>query len=411
MVTHKTKCRICDGSNLTKFLDLGIMPPANGFMQKSKLDSPEPMYPLVVDFCGDCGLVQLEDVVQKEVLFRDYIYFSSVTDTIPQHFAQQAEEVTERFASKDSLVVEIGSNDGVLLKALKKYGVKPLGVEPATNLAKFANSIGLETINNFFSEELAHEIAQKRRKARIIIGNNVVGHIDDLHDLVRGVNTLLEDDGVFILEVPYLVDLIEKKEYDTIYHEHLSYFSIRSLMELFGQFNMQIFDVKRFLNIHGGSIRVYVRKINGVCRHPAKMVSLLALEKRMKLDSVETYLEFAAQIASNKKRLLSLLNKLKADGKSIVGYGAPAKGNVLLNYCKIGTETLDYIIDSTQAKQGLYTPGMHIPVLAPEKFREDCLDYALMLAWNFEEEILKKEFRYREGGGKFIIPIPDPRIV
>lgn len=406
MVLHKTRCRICDGSNLRKFLELGDLPLPNAFLREQQLNEKEPRYPLVVAFCPDCGLVQLMDVVPKEEMFTEYLYFSGASRPIPKHFAEQAREISQRFPG---FMVEIGSNDGTLLRALKQHGVKAIGVEPARNIAKLANEAGLKTINDFFTEKLAKSILNERGHASAVIANNVVAHIDDVHELVKGVKTLLAPDGVFIFEVPYLEGLISKCEYDTIYHEHLSYFALRPLIELFSMHGLEIFDVKR-LEVHGGSIRVYVRRSTDTTVSK-RVADLIMLERRLKLDSFETYERFAARVESNKQVLKTVLTILKDEGKRIVGYTAPAKGNVLLNYCGIGTDILSYTIDTTPAKQGLYTPGMHIPIYPTQKFRDDQPDYALMLAWNYEQEILAKEQAYRDKGGKFIVPIPELRIV
>jgi len=406
MGIHRKKCRICGSSNLFKFLELGDLPLPNAFLREDQLEKAEPRYPLNVAFCEVCGLVQLMDVVPKEEMFSEYLYFSSASRPIPKHFDEQAREYADKFPG---FMVEIGSNDGTLLQALKQNGVKAVGVEPAKNIAKLANESGLVTINDFFSEELANNIVDEWGYASAVIANNVVAHIDDSHGLVEGIEALLSPEGVFIFEVPYLADLISKLEYDTIYHEHLSYFAIRPLIELFDMHNMEIFDVKR-LGIHGGSVRIYVRKKNSASIS-RQVGELLMLERRLKLDFPETYLKFAAKIETNKLFLRTVLNIIKDTGKQIIGYAAPAKGNILLNYCGIDTGILPYTIDTTPAKQGLYTPGTHIPIYPPRMFRDDSPDYALLLAWNYEREILAKEQAYRKKGGKFIIPIPYPRIV
>ena len=396
---------------MKKFLSLGPSPLANGFLKKEQLQFPEPYYPLDVYFCESCGLVQLIDVVPPEVMFRNYPYLSSMTYTLRTHFAMLASEIVEHFdLDSHSLVVDIGSNDGTLLKGFQSLNCNTLGVEPATNVAKIAEDAGVETVNDFFSETIASKVSRAKGKAKVITGTNVFAHINDLDGLLRGVNTLLHDNGVFIIEVPYLVDLIERREFDTIYHEHLSYYAVKPLAVLFKRFNMQIVDVKR-ISIHGGSIRVYVQKTSSKVHTAESLAELLALEKKMRLDIAATYFEFAQYVANVRSRLVSLLSKLKLTGKRIVGYGAAAKGNTLLNYCKIGSETIDYIVDKTPLKQGLYTPGTHIPVMPPEKILEDMPDYVLTLAWNFLDEILKNEERYRALGGKFIVPIPEPKIL
>jgi len=371
--------------------------------------SKEPFYPLDVYYCPKCGLVQLRDVVSPKILFKDYVYLTGMSQTMKQHFGQLAGEVVNNFnLSQDDLVIDIGSNDGTLLKGFKQLGIKTLGIEPATNIALVAEREGIETINDFFSLNVANNIIERKSHAKAIIGTNVFAHINDLDGILKAVNILLARDGIFVIEVPYLVDLLSKTEFDTIYHEHLSYFSLRPLVTLFKRFNMELFDVKR-VPVHGGSIRCYVR------RSPSKVENsvykLLVLEEDLRLNVFNAYLEFSAKVKNIKLQLTSLLKKSKENGSRIVGYGAAAKGNVLLNYCKIRTDILDYIVDNTPFKQGLYTPGMHIPVVPPDRLLRDEPDFVLLLAWNYLDEILKKEQKYRELGGKFIVPIPEPKII
>lgn len=390
-------------------MELGPAPLANGFLKQEQLMSKEPFYPLDVYYCPKCGLVQLRDVVSPKILFKDYVYLTGMSQTMKQHFGQLAGEVVNNFnLSQDDLVIDIGSNDGTLLKGFKQLGIKTLGIEPATNIALVAEREGIETINDFFSLNVANNIIERKSHAKAIIGTNVFAHINDLDGILKAVNILLARDGIFVIEVPYLVDLLSKTEFDTIYHEHLSYFSLRPLVTLFKRFNMELFDVKR-VPVHGGSIRCYVR------RSPSKVENsvykLLVLEEDLRLNVFNAYLEFSAKVKNIKLQLTSLLKKSKENGSRIVGYGAAAKGNVLLNYCKIRTDILDYIVDNTPFKQGLYTPGMHIPVVPPDRLLRDEPDFVLLLAWNYLDEILKKEQKYRELGGKFIVPIPEPKII
>jgi len=329
-----------------------------------------------------------------------------------QHFSEIVTEVVKNFSlTKDDLVVDVGSNDGTLLKGFKQFGIKTLGVEPATNVALVAERDGIETLNDFFSAEVARKIIERNGHAKVIIGTNVFGHVNDLDNILQAVDSLLTDDGLFIIEVPYLVDLLSKTEFDTMYHEHLSYFSLKPLVTLFKTFNMTLFDVKR-TPVHGGSIRCYVRRSPSKIENP--VYELLVLEEDLKLNSLSTYLEFATRVRNIKLQLTSLLKRLKKEGNRIIGYGAAAKGNTLLNCCKIGTDILDCVVDNTPFKQGLYTPGMHIPVVSSgriDKTFRDLPNYALVLAWNYLDEILEKERKYRELGGKFVVPIPEPRIV
>jgi len=403
-------CRICKNRQLRKFLTLGPTPLANRFLREDQLAQPEPTYPLDVYFCPQCSMVQLGTVVPGEIMFKDYVYVSGTSNTLKSHFEKLAEEVVDSTVLHgESLIVDIGSNDGTLLKCFSRRGYETLGIEPATNVAKIARDDGVETVNSFFSEELALDIAKKKR-ASVILATNVFAHIDNLKEFVNGVGLLLEDDGTFVIEVPYIVDLLEKLLFDTIYHEHLSYFSVGPLVELFRNFGMKIVDVKR-ISTHGGSIRVYVTKSSH--RHtPSQSVEeLLQLEKRLGLDAFDKYAEFSSLVNVLREKLVSMLKQLKAEGNRIVGYGAPAKGNTLLVSCHIGADLLDYIVDESSLKQGLFTPGTHISVKATGHLRQDMPQYALLLAWNYAPEILEREKDFLHRGGRFILPIPHPKVI
>jgi len=304
--------------------------------------------------------------------------------------------------------VDIGSNDGTLLTNFKIKDINVLGIEPAKNIAELAISNDIYTLNDFFSLEVAKIVVAQYGRAEVITATNVLAHVNDFSDFLKGVNYLMADDGVFVIEVPYLADLIANLEFDTIYHEHLSYFTLSSLNRLFTQFNLNITQASR-VNVHGGSLRIYGRK--NVGRTSPLVHELLKSESDLKIDSLDTYQEFAAKVVKLGKKIRSLLKSLKARGANMAGYGAPAKGNVLLNYCQIGTDILDYITDTTPFKQGHYTPGMHIPIFPVQRFYENPPDFAFLLAWNYADDILKKENAYRRSGGKFIIPVPSPRVV
>ena len=402
-------CRICHEEGLHTFLSFGSMPLANSFLREEQLSTPEHCFPLNVCFCDTCGLVQLGYVVDPDIMFRDYVYLTSASEPLKAHFAELAEEIIQGFdIPPRSLVVDIGSNDGTLLQSFKKLGMTVLGIEPAVNINKLAIQLGIETINDFFSERVARMIGTDLGQAKVITATNVFSHVNDLDDFLIGVSSLLANDGIFVIEVPYLVDLLDKMEFDTIYHEHLSYFAIRPLVSVLDEFSMNIVKVER-INVHGGSLRLYLQK--SACSLSPSVLELLKLEEELKLDSLETYQKFTEKAGQIKESLLELLKSLKARGPTIVGYGAPAKGNVLLNYCKIGTDILDYLTDTTPFKQGLYTPGMHIPVFPESRFHSAAVDYALLLSWNYADAILQKEEAYRQAGGKFIVPIPKPRIV
>lgn len=403
-----TQCRMCGSQQLRMFLQLGPQPLAGAFLTQDKVRQKDPMYPLDVYFCEDCKLVQLLDVVPKETMFSEYFY--SPHPVLSEHYARYAEEVVERFKLKpDSLVVEFGSNDGTMLKYLTSLGPRGIGVEPAKNIAAIARERGVDTINDFFSEKVAREMVERHGKADAIIANNVFAHIDDLHEVMRGIRVLLKDAGIFVFENHYLLESVRQLQYDDIYHEHVCYYSLHPLVPFFKKYGLSVFDVKT-VPTHGGSIRVY---IGNPAHHPARnsVGKTLELEKKEKIDRLETYTDFAARVVRQRERLTGLLKSLKAQGKRIVGYGAPGRGNTMLNYCKIGTDILDYTTDENPLRQGKITPGMRIPVVSPERLRKEQPDYALMLAWSYMGPILKKEQRFLSRGGKFIVPLPEPKIL
>ena len=401
------KCRICSSKNLKMVLDLGEQPPANSFIDQNQLNSTEFKFPLRLFWCSDCFLVQLLDIVDKEYLFKNYFYMTSASKPIVDHFKKYAQDVYKEFleGKNDQFVVEIGSNDGSLLSEFKKLGTSILGIEPATNLSNLANQSSITTKNTFFSSQLSKEII-KSHHASVVVANNVIAHVEDLHDLMEGIQILIGNDGIFIFEVPYLLDLIKKLEFYTIYHEHLSYFSILPLLKLVKQFGLEIFDIRK-QSVHGGTLRIFVsKKDNYQINNSVNF--FINEENKLGLDKIEFYHKFSTNVEELKKNLLKLLTQLKKENKSLLGYGAPAKGNVLLNYCGIDTNFLDYIVDTTPLKQGKYTPGMHIPIIPPKNLKNT--DVALLLAWNYESEILLKEKIFRENGGKFLIPLPKPII-
>ena len=401
------KCRICSSKNLNLILDLGEQPPANSFIDKNELNSSESKFPLRLFWCGDCYLVQLLDIVDKEFLFKNYFYMTSASKPIVEHFKKYAQDVHKEFleGKSDSFVVEIGSNDGSLLSEFKKLGTKILGIEPATNLSNLANQSGITTRNDFFSSQVSKDVI-KSNNASIVVANNVIAHIENLQDLMYGIKILIGNNGVFIFEVPYLVDLIKNLEFDTIYHEHLSYFSILPLLKLVEQFGLEIFDIRK-QSVHGGTLRIFVSKKDN-CQINNSVKFFINEENELGLDKIKFYQKFSTDVKELKKNLIEILIQLKKENKSIFGYGAPAKGNVLLNYCGIDTNFLDYIVDTTPLKQGKYTPGTHIPIIPPTTLKN--VDVALLLAWNYESEILLKENIFRKNGGKFLIPLPKPII-
>ncbi|MDD5415741.1 MAG: class I SAM-dependent methyltransferase [Candidatus Daviesbacteria bacterium] len=402
-------CRACGSNKLLLFLQLGPTPAPNGFLKAHHRHQAEKFYPLDVCFCQDCGLVQLAHVVSPQIMFKNYVYIPSTSETMRNHFAGLALDAIKKTAAKeDDLVIDIGSNDGTLLKSFKAHKMKILGVDPAENLVKKANKEGVNTMCALFTNKLAKEIKKKYGKARIITGTNVVAHVHDLNDFLEGINALLSDEGLFICEFPYLIGLLEGIEFDTIYQEHLSYFSISPFNRLLKRHGLTLIDVQR-LPVHGGSVRVFVSKKS--LPQSMRVKNLLKLEEKKKILKQETYLKFRKKVDKVRHELVQLLWTLRIKNKSIVGYGASAKGNIILNYCRIGPETLDYIVDSISYKQGKFTPGMHIPIFPESKLLEDQPDYTLLLAWNFADEIIKKQSEYRKRGGKFILALPKLTIV
>lgn len=408
---HKKNCRICRNSNLMKILDLGKTPLTNFFLKKKDLDKKEPKFPLAVYFCKDCGLLQLLDVVNPEILFRHYYYLTSTSKPLAEHFVELGKNLVDRFAkSKDDLVIEIGGNDAVLLDSIKNR-CRVLNIEPAANIAKISRKKGVDTIEEFFGVKLAERIFEKYGPAKVITASNVIAHVDNLNDVFKGVKILLGNQGVFVVEVHWVANLMGLKGiggFDQIYHEHLNYFSLSAFEKLVSQFGLKIFDAK-LIPVHGQSLQIYISK--DAANISKSVNTVLKEEKRLGLGKTETYLNFVQRIERNKKELKSLLLKLKKENKKIVGYGAPAKGNMLLNYFRIGNEILDFIVDASPLKQGLYTPGTHIPIYSPDKLKKNRPDYLLLLAWNYAESILEKEQKLREKGVKFIIPVPEVKII
>jgi len=410
MIHHKrTTCRACGGERLRLFLELGEVPLANSFLRSSDEFADEPKYPLDVYFCDDCSLVQILDVIDPEVLFRHYLYVTGTSETIALHNREYARQAVEMLGlGGDDLVVEIASNDGSLLTCFQPYGVRTLGIEPATNIAEIATGRGVETVNKFFNPATAAEVRSRYGPARAIIGNNVLAHVDDTQAFLRGCATLLADDGLIMIEAPYLGDLIDRLAYDTVYHEHHCYFSATSLKRLCDATGLVITRIDH-LPVHGGTLRMYAGHAS---RHEGReALEMIERERSAGLTDFATFQKLARDVAENRRQILSLLRSLKEEGKTVAGYGAPAKGNTLLCYCGITTDLLPYTVDKSPLKIGLLTPGSHIPVLPAETLLERQPDYVLILAWNFAEEIMRQQAEYRNRGGRFIIPIPTPQVV
>ena len=405
MMKINSQCRDCGSPDLYKFLDLGNQPLANSFLKSDDLKKQEPRYPLEGYFCRSCNLAQLLHVVDKGELFRDYVYFSSGMPKVSPHWKSYAEEIIGNFLHPRDLVVEVGSNDGILLRFFKDFKFRILGVDPAENIARVATEAGIPTIADFFSEATAKDIFQKYGPAKAIMANNVFAHIDDHHDFCKGVGALLDERGVLVIEAPYLIDMFENLAYDTIYHEHLSYLSVLPLTKLFQKHNLEIFDVK-IVSAQGQSLRLFVGR-QGEHSVGRAVHDFIKKELEMGLHQERSYDALANRIEHSKNQLQKLLNGLKKQNKKIAAYGAPAKGNTLLNYCKIGSDGLDYALEDLPSKQGFYTPGMHIPVVTRDFAAKNQPDYYLLLAWNYMRPILDKEQEFIKKGGRFIMPIGD----
>jgi SAM-dependent methyltransferase len=410
-MARETVCRSCGATEFLPILSLGEMPLANALRAKDQLASPEARFPLDLVLCPACSLVQITETVPPQQLFGDYPYFSSFSDTMVSHADELVRrQVRERGLNDSSLAVEIASNDGYLLQFYAQAEVPVLGIEPAANVARVATERGVRTVCEFFDASVADRLVAEYGRADVVHANNVLAHVADLNGVVEGFRRIVKENGVVIVEVPYVRDMIDRVEFDTIYHEHLCYFSLTALATLFSRHGLTIHDVER-LDIHGGSLRIFASPHTSVPERARSVPALLEEEEKMGVSGPEFYRDFADRVARLKEDLVTLIAKLRESGKRIAAYGASAKGTTLLNYFGIGAGDLEFVVDRSTVKQGRYTPGMHLPILPPEMLLKERPDYVLLLTWNFAGEILQQQETYREGGGKFIVPIPELTVV
>ncbi len=405
------KCRFCGSALSQTFVDLGMAPLCQTHITAEQLNHMERFYPLHAYVCEKCFLVQLGEYVSPEEIFGEYAYFSSYSDTWLKHAENYVDMMIDRFhLGPQSKVVEIASNDGYLLQYFVQKKLPVLGVEPAANIAKVAMDKGIPTVVKFFGQNTARQLSAENHKADLLLGNNVLAQVPDLNDFVAGMKILLKPSGIITMEFPHLVRLIGENQFDTIYHEHFSYFSFTTVERVFAAHGLTLFDVDE-LPTHGGSLRIYGRHADDITKPVTERVSgLKQREDAWGVHKMETYRQFARKVAATKRNILSFLIEAKANGKSVVGYGAPGKGNTLLNYCGIRTDFLDYTVDRNPYKQGKYTPGTHIPIMPPSKIAETKPDYLFILPWNLKDEIMQQNSFIREWGGKFVVPIPEVRV-
>ncbi len=405
-------CLYCGSILQTEVLDLGFSPISNEMLTDTSVGQPQLFYPLKTYFCDNCYLMQVGEIISPKKLFNDYTYFSSYSVSWLNHAKAYSEKIIEKLKlDSKNFVVEIASNDGYLLQNFLDRDIPVLGIEPADNVAAVAQGKGINTIVDFFDTDLATKLVLEYGKADLIIANNVFAHVPDIKNFVKGLKFLLEEEGVITIEFPHLLNLIRETQFDTIYHEHFSYFSLITADKIFSSFGLKIFDVEK-LNTHGGSLRIYICHDNSNKQtFSPNVISIIKEEKAFGLDNPKTFKKFETKVKRIKRNLLELLIKIKNEGKTIIAYGAPAKGNVLLNYCGIGTDFIDYTVDKNPHKQNKFLPGTAIPVYSPDKIKETKPDYILILPWNLKEEIMKQLEYTFEWNAKFIVPIPEPKII
>ncbi len=405
------QCRFCESPLRNTLVDLGMSPLCESYLATEQLNQMEPFYPLHVSVCDKCLLAQLEEYVSPEDIFTEYAYFSSYADSWLQHARNYTDLMVERFGiDTASLVIELASNDGYLLQYFVEKGIPVLGIEPARNVAEAAIKRGIPTLVEFFGEKMAKKMASRGQRGDLVLGNNVLAQVPALNDFVRGMKIVLKPQGVLTMEYPHLARLLEENQFDTIYHEHFSYFSFLTSEKIFAAHGLTIFDVDE-LPTHGGSLRIYVKHSEDTTKTATSSIAeLRGREEAAGLAQMTTYSAFSERVKETKRKLLDFLIRAKREGKTICGYGAPGKGNTLLNYCGIRTDFLDYTVDRNPYKQGKFTPGTHIPIFPPDKIRESRPDYILILPWNFKDEIIEQMSYVRDWGGRFIVPIPELKI-
>jgi hypothetical protein len=404
-------CRFCDAPIKHTVVDLGMSPLCESYLSAEQIDQMEPFYPLHVFVCGKCFLVQLKEYVSAEHIFTDYAYFSSYSDSWLAHAKTYTEKMTERFGlGSKSLVVELASNDGYLLQYFVAKGIPSLGIEPAANVAKVAEEKGVPTLVKFFGVVTASELAAQGKRADLLLGNNVLAQVPDLNDFVGGMKILLGAKGVITMEFPHLMRLMEENQFDTIYHEHFSYFSLYTTEKIFAAHGLTLFDVDE-IPTHGGSLRIYARHAEDASKPvSSRILDLRTREEAVGTNQLRSYTSFSEQVKETKRKLLDFLIRAKREGKRIAGYGAPGKGNTLLNYCAIRTDFLDFTVDRSPHKQGRFLPGTHIPIFHPDRIKESKPDYLFILPWNLKDEIMKQNAFIREWGGRFVVPIPQVKV-
>jgi SAM-dependent methyltransferase len=407
----QSQCRSCGATLEHTFVNLGMSPLANSYIKPEQLNRMEPFYPLHVYVCAECVLVQLEQFSTPHDIFSDYAYFSSFSDSWLAHAKAYVDMIVDRFRlDRNSNVVEIASNDGYLLQNFVARGIPVLGIEPAANVAEVATKKGINTTVAFFGEKTAVDLCTNGWAADLIIGNNVLAHVPDVNDFVKGLKALLKPCGLITMEFPHLLQLMGQNQFDTIYHEHFSYFSFLAVEQVFARHGMKLFDVEE-IPTHGGSLRIYACHDQDASKPIGDRVrELRSREESIGFGQLNHYCSFGPQVEETKHKLLSFLISARQEGKRIVGYGAPAKGNTLLNYCGIRTDLIDYTVDRSPHKQGYFLPGVHIPIYAPDRIRQTRPDYLLILPWNIREEVMQQMHFIREWGGKFVVPIPEVRV-